>query len=172
MDLERDWFAASLLAPDTLWKLQAKYHGCLRETLAWGNLSATYVLTASEETRSKAAATKTVSLARFCQYTVSYCSTVTFFGRGLLELAPDFLHHYQEFETESWKIFYRLPPFIARRSHRGKNKGIEALVKYLELPDRERVDMEGIFKTITSELGYLGVDQHDIAAFVMVFVWA
>ncbi|KAI0395440.1 cytochrome P450 [Xylariaceae sp. FL0594] len=167
MDLEREWFTAGLLAPEALRSQQKKYHSYLRQSLAWDNLSPEFVIPSEVPN-----AWRTVSVARLCQYIVSYCSTRTFFGNKLLEVAPDFLRAYQEFERESWKIFYRLPPFLARNSHRAKNRGIDGLAKYLSLPEQERSDMDWIFRTITRELKFLGVNRRDIAAFVMVFIWA
>ncbi|KAI0409838.1 cytochrome P450 [Xylaria palmicola] len=168
MDLERDWFTTGLLAPEILQGLERTYHNHLRQCLAWHNVSS--LLGVPSE--SPPGTSHTVSLGRFCQYTVSYCSTHTFFGDKLFEVAPEFLKHYQEFEKESWKIFYRLPPFLARSSHRAKDRGINGLVIYLSIPEQERSDMDWIFRTITSELGYLGVEAQDIAAFVMVLIWA
>jgi hypothetical protein len=161
MDLERDWFAAQLLRPDALKQLLTRYLSELRQALAWESLSVSYM-------RLSGPSEKTISLTRFCQYTVSYCSTNTFFGEGLQQTAPDFLSHYQEFETESWKIFYRLPAFLARKSHRAKEKAVDGLVDWMANPQ----EAQWIFRTIIAELGHLGVGKRDIAAFVMVIIWA
>ncbi|KAI0412415.1 cytochrome P450 [Xylaria grammica] len=135
MDLERDWFTAGLLAPESLHDLQKRYYIYLRGSLAKQNISSTFVTSSG----SPPDTSYTVSLGRFCQYTVSYCSTHTFFGKKLLE---------------------------------AKNRAIDGLVKYLSIPEQERSAMDQIFRTITSELRYLGVENRDIAAFVMVLIWA
>lgn len=168
MDLERDWFTTQLLAPDALRKLQDKYLKFLNQSLAWDTLSPAYVLSSENDSEKS----KVVSLQHFCRHTVSYCSTSVFFGEKLLQVAPDFARHYRDFEKNSWKIFYRLPPFLARSSHRAKEKAVDGLVRYLGLPEQERGEIESIFQTITSELRYLEVGNRDIAGFVMVMIWA
>lgn len=170
MDLERDWFSAQLLGTEKLRRLLGKYLHYLHQSLAWESLSPVYVL--SSPSASATEQSKTVSLTRFCQHTVSFCSTSTFFGSKLQQVAPDFLHNYQDFEKLSWKIFYRMPPFLAKSSHRAKEKAIDGLIQYLDLPEGEKSELEVIFRTMINELGYIGVGNRDIAAFVMVIIWA
>lgn len=168
MDLERDWFTSQLLAPEALRKLQTKYLHYLRQSLEWDELSPEYVLASGAGDEKS----KMVSLQHFCRHTVSYCSTSVFFGKELLEVAPDFPTHYRDFEKNSWKIFYRLPPFLAQAAHKSKDKAVDGLVRYLSVPEGERGEIEWIFQTITNELGYLGVGSRDIAQFVTVIIWA
>ncbi|KAK4203384.1 cytochrome P450 [Triangularia verruculosa] len=171
MDWERDFFTAQLLEPDRLRKLLDKYLSHLQEVLAWDNLSPSYVVprSSSEPPRDKST---TVSLQVFCRYTVSYCSTVTFFGPKLQQVAPQFLQDYQDFERLSWKVFYRLPAFLARSSHAAKEKAIDGLEKYLSLGEEERPELETIFQAINNELTHLGVGRRDVAAFIVVIIWA
>ncbi|KAK0721228.1 cytochrome P450 [Apiosordaria backusii] len=167
MDWERDFFTAQLLEPDRLRKLLDKYLGHLREVLAWDNLSSCYVMapSASDPPQDKS---KTVSLQVFCRYTVSYCSTTTFFEPKLQQVAPQLLQDYQDFERLSWKVFYRLPPFLARSSHAAKEKAIDGLEKYLSLGEEERPELETIFLAINNELTHIGVGRRDAAAFIVV----
>ncbi|KAK4163959.1 cytochrome P450 [Cladorrhinum sp. PSN259] len=172
MDWERDFFTAQLLEPDRLRNLLDKYLGHLREVLSWDNLSSSYVVPPSPfgPPQDKS---KTVSLQVFCRYTVSYCSTTTFFGPKLQQVAPQFLQDYQDFERLSWKVFYRLPAFLARSSHAAKEKAIDGLDKYLSLPEEERLpEMETIFQAINNELTHIGVGRRDVAAFIVVIIWA
>jgi hypothetical protein len=166
MNLEREWFKVQLLAPEALQILQDKYCLYLGESLTWDRLSPTYIQS------SESADSKTVSLRLFCKYTVSYCSTKTFFGRGLEQVAPDFLKDYQDFEEESWKIFYRFPPFLVKSAHGYKDKAIDGLIKYLSTAEDERSELEWLFRTMNSELRYLGVPIRDIAGIVMIIIWA
>ncbi|KAM7191495.1 Cytochrome P450 [Rhypophila sp. PSN 637] len=171
MDLERDWFTTQLLAPEELHKLLEKYRLYLGDVMQWEKLSPTYMvpsrLTVSEHS------SKAVFLGQFCRYNVSYATIKTFFGPKLEEVAPEFLQNYQDFEKQSWKIFYRLPPWLAKSANRAKNIAIDGLVKYMSLAEgKPPADLEWIFRTITSELGYLDVSDRDIAGFLMIFVWA
>ena len=167
MNLERDWFKIQLLAPDRLQELQSKYTHFLEESLAWDNLSHIYIMPSDPGVVSK-----TMSLKGFTRHTVSHCSTSTFFGRKLLEVAPSFAQDYQNFEEESWKIFYRLPPFLVRKSHRAKAKAIDGLVQYLSLPEEERSELAWIFRTMNIELRYLSLPTRDVAGIIMIIIWA
>lgn len=167
-NLERDWFKVQMLAPAALQRLQDNYCIYLGESLAWDSLSPTYV----ESSKSVPEESKTVSLRRYCKYTISYCSTMTFFGRKLEQVAPDFLKDYQDFEEGSGKIFYRFPRFLIQSTHRSKDKAIDGLVKYLSLPEEERPEIEWLFRTMNSELPNLGVPIHDIAGMMMIIIWA
>lgn len=167
MNLERDWFKVQLLAPELLQELQDKYYHFLGESLAWDHLSSTYVLSSKSWTDSK-----TISLKGFSRHTVSHCSTSTFFGTKLLQVAPSFAQDYEDFEEESWKIFYRLPPFLVKKSHIAKAKAIDGLVKYLSLPEEERSELAWIFRTMNIELRYLSLPPRDVAGIIMIIIWA
>ncbi|KAJ8132162.1 hypothetical protein O1611_g1458 [Lasiodiplodia mahajangana] len=168
MNLEREWFKEQLLAPEALQRIENKYCSYLSDSLAWDKLSPTYILTSKFST----ADTKVVSLKLFCRYTILSCSSRTFLGPNLEKIAPSFLRDYQEFEEESWKIFYRFPAWLAARSHRAKDSAMSELAKFLSAPETEHTGLEWIFKTMNRELQYLGVPHHDIAGIVMIIIWA
>ena len=167
MNLERDWFKVGLLTPKQLQDIQDRYHAYLRESLEWDRFSSAYVLSSHPTTQSK-----TTSLKRFSRHTVSHCSTDAFFGSQLLHIAPSFTKDYQEFEEESWKIFYRLPPFLAQKAHRAKAKAIDGLVQYLSLPEEARPEIAWIFRTMHVELDHLSLPPRDVAGIIMVIIWA
>ncbi|KAK3936875.1 cytochrome P450 [Diplogelasinospora grovesii] len=142
MNLERDWFRAQLLAPEALARLQRRYRAHLGGSLAWDAVSrnTVYLLPSS------GTVSVSVSLRLFCRYTVSHCSTLAFFGRGLQR---------------------RLPPFLARGSHAAKDRAMDGLVA-----QEEGDGLEWLFKTMIQELGYLGVAERDVAGIVMIIIWA
>ncbi|PSR97192.1 cytochrome P450 [Coniella lustricola] len=174
-DLEREWYVAQLLAPEPLQMLLDKYNEILNESLAWRRLSAAYVLSAAAASvggGNGGQEAKTVSLQHFCRHTVAHCSITTFFGHKLHEVAPSFERDYEMFEKNSWKIFYRLPPVLAKDTHRAKDRAVDGLVRYFALPQAERHELAWIFHTNTAELQALGVPDRDIAGFIMVIIWA
>lgn len=167
MNLERDWFKTQLLAPERLQRLQDSYTIFLKDCLSWENLSQTYIVPSQAGT-----GCKTISLKLFARHTVSYCGTSTFFGNKLLQVDPGFLRNYQEFEEGSWKIFYRLPMFLARSSHAAKARAIAGLERYLSLPAQERSELSWLFQTMNAELHHLSVPPRDVAGIVMIIIWA
>ncbi|KAI1347247.1 cytochrome P450 [Xylaria sp. FL0043] len=148
MNLERDWFKEQLLAPEALRRIDNKYCRYLSDSLTWDRLSLTYILSSSSAT----ADSKAISLKLFCRYTISSCSTKTFFGTQLEKIAPSFLEDYQDFEEESWKIFYRFPAWLAQRPHRAKDRAIQQLAKFFSAPREEHADLEWIFETMNRDM--------------------
>ncbi len=167
MHLQSDWFKIQLLTREKLMGILDAYQSYLDSDLSWDNLSPSFVLSSDS-----AGGCKTISLRDFSRYTVSHCAIKAFFGPKLLEMAPDFLKHYQKYEDDSWKIFYHYPHFLARDLHRAKEKAMDGLVEYLTLPEEERPDLTWIFRTMNTELQYMRLPLHDIAGIIMLINWA
>jgi hypothetical protein len=52
-----------------------------------------------------------------------------------------FFKNYQKYEDESWKIFFEHPHFMARECHAIKDKALDDLVRYFELPVEKRKNL-------------------------------
>lgn len=166
MNLEREWFKTQLLEPQALARIQNKYLTHLEQVLRPDSLKGRYILSKHSDGHTL------ISLKQYCKHVVSYCSTNAFFGAGLEQAAPDFIRNYQDFEDESWKIFYRFPPFLVRTAHQYKSQAIDGIEKYLAQGGTKRDDAEWLFKTMHAELQYIGVPLRDIAGIFMVIIWA
>lgn len=170
MNLERDWFKLQLLAPERLQDIMEKYTKFLRHALAWEEVSNNKEYVHRSPDSNIQSSYRTISLKGFTKHTVSHCSTVTFFGKRLLEVAPSFGEDYSRFEEGSWKIFYRLPWFLARKSHAAKSMAIDGLQEYLSLPMDP--DTAWLFQTMNAELRYISVPPRDVAGIIMIIIWA
>lgn len=96
----------------------------------------------------------------------------SFFGTKLFENSPSFLSSYQQFEDDSWKVFFNYPRFMAKDLHRIKDKALDDLVTYFALPTEQRPGLAWIFQTLDSELKGLGINPRDRAGIVMMITWA
>lgn len=145
--------------------LQLKYSHFLSNSLLWGQMSRKYVILAEPER-------EVISLKRFTREVLGDCAMRSFFGDQLFKTSPSFLSNYQTYEDDSWKIFFNYPRFVARKLHVLKDRALDDLVRFFDLPVKERPDLAWIFRTLTSELSNLGVEPRDRAGIVMMITWA
>lgn len=145
--------------------LQDKYTRYLTESVSWPELSDKFVISSNTNE-------KLISLKRFTRQTLGDCAMKSFFGTKLFETSPSFLSNYQEYEDESWKIFFNYPQFMARDLHKVKDKALDDLVRYFALPTEQRPDLAWIFQTLDSELKSLRLYPRDRAGIMMMITWA
>ena len=165
--MQSEWLKHQLLPNDNgnLKSLQDKYARFLSESVSWNTLPSKCVVSSSK-------LEKTVSLKNFTRQILGECATKSFFGSKLLETSPFFLAHYQEYEDDSWKIFFNYPRFITRELHRIKDRALDDLVRYFALPQEQKSDLAWIFQTLDSELSTLGLVPRDRAGIMMMITWA
>ena len=166
-NMQSEWLRYQLHPGDNgnLKGLQDKYARFLSESLLWPALLRRFDI-ASETNE------KFISLRQFTRQTLGDCAMKSFFGEKLFETSPLFLSHYQEYEDESWKIFFNYPRFVARQVHRTKDKTLDDLVRYFALPKEQRLDLAWIFQTLDSELTNIGLAARDRAGIMMMITWA
>ncbi|KAL9037718.1 MAG: hypothetical protein Q9180_003565 [Flavoplaca navasiana] len=114
---------------------------------------------------------KTVSLMNLCQDTLLSSATSAVFGDRLLELAPNLLKAFIVFDDESWKLTYKLPPFLAKDMHKARQQIFAALQSYFALPRRERAGATWVVDILETEMRRIQVEDHDIAALFGMPFW-
>ena len=98
-------------------------------------------------------------------------ATRAFFGDRLLELEPELLQSFFDFDDNSWKLTYKLPGFLSKEVTAAKQKGIDALTRYFQLAKEERPGEAWLVRTLEAEMRHVGIQEPDIAAFIMIFYW-
>jgi hypothetical protein len=165
--MQSEWLKHQLHPGDNgnLKGLQDKYAHFLSNSLTWNCLSDKYVI-------SNGPNEKKISLKKFTRQVLGDCAMRSFFGNQLFETSPSFLAHYQGYEDDSWKIFFNYPRFVARSVHIIKDKALEDLVRFFQLPGEKRPDLAWIFQTLDSELNSLGHSPQERASIIMMITWA
>lgn len=114
-------FSKRQLQPgEMLDSVQSKVMQVLDENLNWETLSGPYLLRQTGKA-------KCLSLMKWCQQVIIEAGVRACYGDRLLEIEPDLLRTYIEFDEYSWMIFYKYPPIFARPMSVPREKIIQAL---------------------------------------------
>ena len=111
----------------------------------------------------------TTSLHKWCQYVLVSAGTTAFFGETLLQMYPDLLQNFVDFDDHNWMVWYKWPDATLMRTP--KAKVLKALEEYLSLPKEKRSGVAWIIETMEDSQRNLGMNDSDIAAVVMTLLW-
>lgn len=90
--------------------------------------------------------------------------TTAFFGPQLLDIEPQLLQYYVEFDEESWKLTYKYPRRVSRKMYRAKDMMVAAVEAFLRLPKEQRPDGAWLISKLESETSKIGISVSDLAA--------
>ncbi|GAD96064.1 hypothetical protein BC1G_07665 [Paecilomyces variotii No. 5] len=171
IDIQDEWikeqFQSSERAKATE-KLLLEY---MDSSLAWEKLSTSRYLI-SEDLDCRAGGTKVLSLYSFCRYTLVDAACMTFLGPEILNVDPEFVEHYVQWDNTSWKIPHQVPRFLCRDLNKARDKLVNAFVKYYSQPEEERPHLSWLFSRMQSEQQHLGFSLHEAASISILMLWA
>ncbi|MCJ1386958.1 hypothetical protein MMC17_010087 [Xylographa soralifera] len=110
-----------------------------------------------------------VSLHKWCQHVLVTAGTTAFFGETLLQMYPDLLQNFVDFDDYNWMVWYKWPDATLMRTP--KAKVLKTLEEYLALPKEKRSGVAWIIETMEDSQRNLGMNESDIAAVVMTLLW-
>ncbi len=132
--------------------------------MSWSTISENIISRQSEDRY-------TISLSKWCQQVLLEGATRSFFGQALLDLEPDLLKSFADFDETSWKLSYQLPDFLAKDCLQSKAIAENALAKYFDLPRDQRADASLVMQEIESVLRTAGIDSKNMGVLVLMFYW-
>jgi hypothetical protein len=132
--------------------------------MSWNAIPKDIVLQGTEDSY-------TISLSKWCQHALLEGATQSFFGHALLDLEPNLLRSFTDFDEASWKLSYQLPEFLAKDCLESKAIAENALAKYFELPREQRADASLVMQEIESVLRTAGINSKDMGVLVLMFYW-
>ena len=133
-------------------------------SLRWESLQGRYVLGNSKEE-------KTISLFGWCSDVLLRAATNVYFGESLLQVAPDVLQNFLEFDLNCWQLIYSYPKFLSKEMHAGKQGLLRALIKYFELPREERQDATWFVHQLEDECRNFSMSNADVASVLFMIYW-
>ena len=145
--------------------LQMQFMKNIDRSVSWNYLSAEYVLSSS-------AKFKRVSLLRWCRHAIVNATTDTFFGDRLLEIEPNLVEKFHEFDENSWKLLYKLPNSLCGDMRAAKKVAVDAITQYFNLPKEKRKGEAWLVRNLEDEMRNAGIDGDDLAKFVTMLYWA
>lgn len=168
--LQSDFYKLQLHPGEKLDDLGARFLRYIDENLQWDRLSPESNLPPTRLGLMHSGE-KIVSLYRWSREVLVVSATKTFFGEKLLEIDPTFTQTFYDYDDESWKLLYKYPKIFARGVNVAKNKIVNVIEVYLNLPKEERRDASWIIQTLEAEQRGIGIDTRNIAAMMMLAYW-
>ena len=159
-----DFYRKQLHPGNLLEDLQKGFLEMIDASLTWQNMHQNIILTASCDE-------KCVSLLGWCRQVLLEGATRSFFGDRLLEIKPDLLETFFNFDDNSWQLTYQLPHFLSKKMRSAKQVGVDALTRYFTLPREERQGESWLVRNLEAEMRNVGIQEKDIAAFVTMIYW-
>lgn len=114
---------------------------------------------------------KRISLKKWCRDVLLQAATKAFFGESLLEIQPDLLNNFFNFDDNSWMLMYRFPRFLAKTMYRAKEAAIDGLERYFKTQKECRNDAAWFVQTLETEQRRLGIGERDIATSMLMVYW-
>lgn len=62
-------------------------------------------------------------------------TTRTFFGNKILEIEPELVQSFPDFNDDAWMLVFHYPQSANRKLNRARHKLLGAFVKYMQSPD-------------------------------------
>lgn len=157
-------FRRQLLPGNELDTLQKALLGNLHEALKWDNISSKAILSMTQDT-------KRISLHKWCLQVLLDSATRAFFGDQLLEIEPDLCHIFRDFDDNSWQLHYKYPRFLSKKLHTARDKIVNALKLYFQLPEGQRQGGAWVIRSFEVEMKRRKIAVADIAAILLGVFW-
>lgn len=170
--LTREFHRQQLHPGDQQRELSDKFLFYINGSLVWEVISAETVVRADNDNDENKNSTITrLSLKKWCSDVLLQAATKAFFGESLLNLQPDLLDNFVDFDDNSWMLMYRFPRFLAQSMYRAKDAAIDGLEKYFRTPTHCRTDAAWFVRTLEREQRQLGIGDRDIATLILMVYW-
>ncbi|KAF2793410.1 cytochrome P450 [Melanomma pulvis-pyrius CBS 109.77] len=144
--------------------LQDSLLGRIHQILTWKNIPKFVV-------RENRGSEKVVSLLHLVRHTFTESTTQALFGEALQQVEPDIVAALGQFDYESWKFTYQVPPFLSLSMLPAKAIAQDGLRRYFELPESERAGACWMVQALETEIRALGGGSRDISASMMMLYW-
>lgn len=152
--LNSDFYKQQLHPGEKFDVIQQKFLSCIDKSMRLENLATPYGLSSTREE-------KIISLQGWCQDILLKAGTEAFFGQKILQMDPDLLRNFLDFDAENWKLWYKWPQ--AEEMHAAKNKITKTLQEYLNMPKDLRLDAAWLVQTMEDTQKAIGMGEQDIA---------
>lgn len=149
---------------DHLEDITAKYLDQIEQQLLWEGITDPSMTEPTEKGQ-------LVDLWHWCATVVGNAAVTALFGNALLKIEPRLLDYLFMFDSESWKLTFQLPPFLARRMHIAKDKGREAFIRYFQVPAEKRPGICYYLRMVEAKQRQAGMNNRDIAIAAQMFLW-
>ncbi|OCL05804.1 cytochrome P450 [Glonium stellatum] len=143
--------------------LSAKFLHEISESLKWDILVSDKILAGEKNSD-----TMETSLIKWAGSVLIKAGTKAYWGDRLWKIAPDLLDSFYEFDRGIWKLLFHYPKVFSGDALAARDKIIDALTKYFQLPRKERDDIAWFTRSLETESRLVGLDERDMAASTLI----
>lgn len=144
--------------------LQEIFLAKIHDLVGWDSMPPSTVLSSTLNCR-------VVSLLEWTRKSLLEGATTAFFGEALLKIEPNLFNNFFEFDDQSWKLTYKIPPPWCNDMIAAKKAAQDALTLYFEMPRDKRTGECWLVRALEDELKAREVKPPDIAAYFMMVYW-
>lgn len=113
-----------------------------------------------------------ISLLQLCTDMFLRGTATAFMGSKIWDVAPNFVKSFELWERSNWKFMFQMPVIISGDMLQARDEIIDALTKYLDIPEEERDDRSHFVKSVEAMMRDVGCDTQDMARVFMLHLWA
>lgn len=168
IDIQDEWIKEQFQGGERAKAAEKLLLEYLDKLLIWDKLSTPRYLISEDPEHG----TKSLSLYSFCRYTLVDAACMTFIGPEILDIDPQFVEHYVQWDNTSWKIPHQVPRIFCRDLNKARDKLVDAFVKYYSRPEEERPRISWLFNRMQSEQQRLGFSVQETASISILMLWA
>ncbi|ORY14742.1 cytochrome P450 [Clohesyomyces aquaticus] len=158
-------FRRQLFPGDKLTQLGQVTLDYVERSVRWENMIApAYVMASTGQY-------KDISLLHWCEDVLLHAATRSFFGNAFIEQSPNVLNDFLAFDNVSWKLMYQMPHIISDDMLKYKHALVDAIEKYLDLPQDQRPGANWFTEMQELEMRGLSISTRDMAKLICAIYW-
>ncbi|KAJ2999271.1 hypothetical protein NUW58_g45 [Xylaria curta] len=162
--LTEDIYKKQLLPGGKMDAMCKTFLDALHESIQWDNLDS--YGHAGDKNR------KTISLYSLCRFAMVDATTRSMFGQHLHDIDSDIVKHMLGFNDNAWMVFFRYPDFFGLPVTKPRQKIINALKRFIQLPESQRPQQAWSIKNIIAAQEVVGIDLEARASVILMIFWA
>ena len=165
INLTEDLYVQHLLPGKSFQKLSNKLELNMAKLMSWGEMSNRFSLNV-------AGPSEAISLKKLCGDVLIDVTQMSLFDPVLFKLDPGMTKDMQFFTDELWKLLYPAPGMNSRKVAALRDRYTSTFVKYMRLPRDARKEEASLITTLVDQYKGLNINEHDIAAILVMVYWA
>ena len=142
-------------------QISARFMAEIEESLKWDNLLQAWGCPLDSEYID-------TSLLHWAGDVLVKVGTKAYWGDRLWDTADDLLDSFYKFDRSIWKLLFHYPRLLSRDAIFPRDRIIEIMTKYFEIPQQERTDSAWFTKAMETEWRLIGLSERDMAASTLI----
>ena len=165
VDRSGDFHRLQLLPGLQLDDLNARFLARIEYGTTWKNVPQPCILSSTTDEL-------VVSLYKWCGHVLVDAASRAFYGDALVDISPQIVRDFLDFDKQSWMLLYQYPSFLARAMTTPRNLVAKAFDRYVALDPGKKKDAAPYTKALEALQIEAGVSSGDRAIGFQIFHFA